>query len=101
MSKADRPDWSETGFPHIWLPYSQMKTAPRPVEAVRTEGVRIHLADGRTLIDGVSSWWTACHGYNHPHICAAASRQLETMPHVMLGGLVHEPALRLAQRLSV
>lgn len=100
MSKAERPDWSETGFPHIWLPYAQMKTAPRPVDAVRTEGVRIHLADGRTLIDGVSSWWTACHGYNDPHIRAAVVRQLETMPHVMLGGLVHEPALRLAERLS-
>jgi adenosylmethionine---8-amino-7-oxononanoate aminotransferase len=100
MIPPDRPDWSETGFRHIWLPYSQMKTAPRPVDAVRTEGVRIHLADGRVLIDGVSSWWTACHGYNHPHIRDAVARQLERMPHVMLGGLVHEPALTLARRLA-
>jgi adenosylmethionine-8-amino-7-oxononanoate aminotransferase len=100
MSPADRPDWSETGFRHIWLPYSQMKTAPRPADAVRTEGVRVHLADGRSLVDGVSSWWTACHGYNHPHIRQAVARQLETMPHVMLGGLVHEPALVLARRLA-
>lgn len=100
MSAPERPDWSETGFRHIWLPYSQMKTAPRPFEAVRTEGVRVHLADGRILIDGVSSWWTACHGYNHPHIREAVERQLARMPHVMLGGLVHEPALTLARRLA-
>jgi adenosylmethionine-8-amino-7-oxononanoate aminotransferase len=100
MSAPERPDWSETGFRHIWLPYSQMKTAPRPFEAVRTEGVRVHLADGRVLIDGVSSWWTACHGYNHPHIREAVERQLACMPHVMLGGLVHEPALTLARRLA-
>jgi adenosylmethionine-8-amino-7-oxononanoate aminotransferase len=100
MSAPERPDWSETGFRHIWLPYAQMKTAPRPVEAVRTEGVRVHLADGRVLVDGVSSWWTACHGYNHPHIRDAVERQLAKMPHVMLGGLVHEPALTLARRLA-
>jgi adenosylmethionine-8-amino-7-oxononanoate aminotransferase len=100
MSAPERPDWSETGFRHIWLPYSQMQTAPRPFEAVRTEGVRVHLADGRVLIDGVSSWWTACHGYNHPHIRAVVERQLACMPHVMLGGLVHEPALTLARRLA-
>ena len=100
MSAPERPDWSEAGFRHIWLPYAQMKTAPRPVEAVRTEGVRVHLADGRVLVDGVSSWWTACHGYNHPHIREAVERQLAEMPHVMLGGLVHEPALTLARRLA-
>jgi len=100
MTAPSRPDWSEAGYRHIWLPYSQMKTAPRPVDAVRTDGVRIHLADGRVLIDGVSSWWTACHGYNHPHIRAGVARQLERMPHVMLGGLVHEPALTLATRLA-
>ena len=58
------------------------------------------LADGRELIDGIASWWTACHGYNHPHIRAAVERQLATMPHVMFGGMVHEPALRLARRLA-
>lgn len=84
----------------IWLPYAQMKTAPRPQRVARTHGVRIVLEDGRTLIDGISSWWTACHGYNHPHIRAAVSAQLETVPHVMLGGLVHEPAVTLAHRLA-
>ena len=57
------------------------------------------LADGRELIDGIASWWTACHGYNHPHIRAAVERQLAPMPHVMFGGLVHEQALTLARRL--
>jgi adenosylmethionine-8-amino-7-oxononanoate aminotransferase len=67
---------------------------------VRTHGTRIVLADGRELIDGIASWWTACHGYNHPHIREAVSRQLEEMPHVMFGGLVHEQALTLARRLT-
>ncbi len=85
---------------HLWLPYSQMKTAPAPLRAVRTEGSAITLADGRVLIDGIASWWTACHGYNHPHIAAAVARQLAAMPHVMFGGLIHEPAASLAARLA-
>lgn len=64
-----------------------------------TDGCRIRLADGRELIDGVASWWSCCHGYNHPHLIAAVRQQLEVMPHVMFGGLVHEPALRLGSRL--
>ena len=84
----------------LWLPYCQMHTAPEPQTAVRTEGVRIFLRDGRSLIDGTSSWWTACHGYNHPHIRHAVAEQLESMPHIMLGGLVHTPVLRLTDRLA-
>jgi adenosylmethionine-8-amino-7-oxononanoate aminotransferase len=85
---------------HLWLPYSQMQTAPEPLLVERTDGVRLYLADGRSLIDGIASWWTACHGYNHPHIRAAVQAQLERMPHVMLGGLAHAPALNLARRLA-
>ena len=77
-----------------------MKTAPPPLVVERTDGVRLYLADGRELIDGIASWWTACHGYNHPHIRAAVAAQLERMPHVMLGGLVHAPAVSLAARLA-
>ncbi len=99
-NSADQPPWRRLGLPHVWLPYTQMKTAPPPLPVVRTLGSRITLADGRELIDGVASWWTACHGYNHPHIRAAVATQLDTMPHVMLGGLVHEPALTLARRLA-
>lgn len=94
------PDWLDQGLAHIWLPYTQMHTAPTPLAAVASDGVRIRLADGRELIDGISSWWTACHGYNHPHIRAAVETQLAAMPHVMFAGLVHEPALRLAARLA-
>ncbi len=93
-------DWLERGWRHVWLPYAQMQNAPVPLPAVRTEGARIHLADGRVLIDGVASWWTACHGYNHPHIREAVAAQLDSMPHVMFGGLAHEPAYRLATRLA-
>ena len=85
---------------HLWLPYRQMKTAPPPLVVARTDGVRLYLADGRELIDGIASWWTACHGYNHPHIRAAVAGQLERLPHVMLGGLAHTQALSLAERLA-
>ncbi|MGH6666012.1 MAG: aminotransferase class III-fold pyridoxal phosphate-dependent enzyme, partial [Pseudolabrys sp.] len=89
----------KTNLDHVWLPYAQMKTAAAPLPVVRTEGSRIVLADGRELIDGVASWWTACHGYNQPHIRHAVAKQLKQMPHVMFGGLTHEPALSLARRL--
>src|SRR5579864_682507 len=92
--------WLEHGLPHVWLPYAQMKTAAPPLAVARTEGTRIHLADGRVLVDGIASWWSACHGYNHPHIREAVQRQLATMPHVMFGGLAHEPAFVLAERLT-
>ena len=84
----------------IWRPYTQMKTAAPPLRAVRTEGTRIHLTDGRVLIDGIASWWTACHGYNHPHIQAAVEQQLRAMPHIMFGGFTHAPAETLAARLT-
>jgi adenosylmethionine-8-amino-7-oxononanoate aminotransferase len=77
-----------------------MKAIRPPLPVLRTHGSRIVLADGRELIDGIASWWTACHGYNHPHIKQAVERQLGEMPHVMFGGLVHEQALTLARRLS-
>ena len=78
-----------------------MKTAPPPLVVERTEGVR--LSRSRTAacsIDGIASWWTACHGYNHPHIRAAVAAQLERMPHVMLGGLAHAPADDAGARLA-
>ncbi len=98
MSKP--PSWFTRGAPHVWRPYCQMKTAPAPLAVARTEGARIILEDGRELVDGIASWWTACHGYNHPHIRQAVSEQLARAPHVMFGGLAHEPAYRLATRLA-
>jgi adenosylmethionine-8-amino-7-oxononanoate aminotransferase len=106
MQAADRiagggaPPWFGPGMSHVWLPYAQMKIAGDPLSVAATQGSRIVLADGRELIDGIASWWTACHGYNHPHIAAAVRRQLDIMPHVMFGGLVHEGALTLARRLA-
>jgi adenosylmethionine-8-amino-7-oxononanoate aminotransferase len=96
---ARPPEWYASGREHVWLPYTPMRGAA-PLPVARTHGSRIVLADGRELIDGVASWWTACHGYNHPYIARAVRRQLSEMPHVMFGGLVHEQALRLAQRLT-
>jgi adenosylmethionine---8-amino-7-oxononanoate aminotransferase len=93
------PDWLK--LDHIWLPYTQMKRAELPVPVVSARGVRLQLADGRELIDGIASWWTACHGYGHPHMVQKVAEQLEKMPHVMFGGLAHEPAYRLAARLAV
>src|SRR5438477_7066968 len=92
--------WYESGLAHVWLPYAQMKTARAPLPVARTHGSRIVLADGRELIDGIASWWTACHGYNHSYIREAIERQLALMPHVMFGGLAHEQALTLARRLA-
>jgi len=97
---ATQPEWLTQGWNHVWLPYAQMQTAPLPAAVVRTEGSKIHLADSRILIDGIASWWTACHGYNHPHIREAVADQLGRMPHIMFGGLAHEPAYRLATRLA-
>jgi len=92
------PDW--LNLDHVWLPYTQMKTSPLPVPVVSASGVRLCLSDGRELIDGISSWWTACHGHANPHILQSISAQLEKTPHVMFGGLGHEPAYRLAARLA-
>jgi adenosylmethionine-8-amino-7-oxononanoate aminotransferase len=99
-NKSGPSGWYGEGLEHIWLPYAQMKTAAAPLPVVRTQGSRIVLADGRELIDGVASWWTACHGYNQPTIRHAVGKQLKQMPHVMFGGLAHEPALTLARRLA-
>jgi adenosylmethionine-8-amino-7-oxononanoate aminotransferase len=84
---------------HIWHPYAPMPS-PGPVHpVVSAEGVRLTLADGRELIDGMSSWWAAIHGYNHPVLNAAVTDQLTRMAHVMFGGLTHAAAVRLAEAL--
>ena len=77
-----------------------MKTARDPFHVVATDGVRLTLADGSTLVDGIASWWTACHGYNPPTIVAAIIDQAQTMPHVMMGGIVHDQAVKLSKRLA-
>jgi adenosylmethionine---8-amino-7-oxononanoate aminotransferase len=84
---------------HVWHPYAPLPSSPTPLPVVSAHGVRLRLADGRELIDGMSSWWCAIHGYRHPALDAAVCEQLERMAHVMFGGLTHEPAVRLARRL--
>jgi len=84
---------------HIWHPYSCIPPAQPPLPVAATEGRHIILEDGRRLVDGMSSWWAAIHGYNHPQLVLAAARQLKRMPHVMFGGLTHEPAIDLAEKL--
>ncbi|WP_294089848.1 adenosylmethionine--8-amino-7-oxononanoate transaminase [uncultured Actinobacillus sp.] len=84
---------------HIWHPYSSM-TQPIPVYAVESaKGVEIYLKDGSVLIDGMSSWWAALHGYNHPRLNNAITEQLAKMSHIMFGGITHEPAVKLAEKL--
>lgn len=95
-----QPEWYLRGRDHVWLPYTQMQTVRPPLPVVSARGTRLTLADGRELVDGISSWWATVHGYRHPHIEAAVQRQLETLPHVMLGGLAHEQAYILAERLA-
>lgn len=84
---------------HIWHPYGALPAATRPLVVASASGVRLELADGRSVVDGMSSWWAAIHGYGHPRLDAAAAAQLGRMSHVMFGGLTHEPAARLAQLL--
>src|SRR5881397_1277176 len=85
---------------HVWHPYAPMPGTRDPFVVQDAEGVLLRLADGRELIDGMSSWWAAIHGYRHPALDAAAADQLGRMAHVMFGGLTHEPAVALATRLA-
>lgn len=84
----------------IWHPYASATDSGPLFPVVGASGVRLELADGRQLIDGMASWWCAIHGYNHPLINRAVSSQLDSMAHVMFGGLTHPPAVRLARMLT-
>ncbi|MGW0036021.1 adenosylmethionine--8-amino-7-oxononanoate transaminase [Gordonia sp. NPDC003376] len=95
----DQASISAVDAAHIWHPYGAFPAPTDPLVIRSASGVRLRTADGRDLIDGMSSWWAAIHGYANPVLDDAARRQLDAMSHVMFGGLTHEPAARLAQLL--
>jgi len=87
---------------HVWHPYASIPAAVAPLVVRSADGARLRVetpAGERELVDGMSSWWAAIHGYRHPALVAAATKQLDELAHVMFGGLTHEPAVALAQRL--
>lgn len=84
---------------HIWHPYAKMPADTPAIGVAKTQGSIITLADGTELVDGMSSWWATLHGYNHPKIQQAMHEQIDIMPHIMFGGLTHEPAIELSKRL--
>ena len=100
MRAAADADWLDLDRRHLWRPYTQMKTAPPPLPVVRGDGVWLELADGRRVLDGISSWWVNIHGHAHPRLNRALAEQAATLEHVMLAGFAHEPGARLAAALA-
>lgn len=84
---------------HVWRPYTQMQTAPLPSTVERAEGAYLHTADGRAILDGISSWWVNIHGHNHPRLNRALREQIDRFAHVIFAGFTNEPAERLADEL--
>ncbi|MCA1765682.1 MAG: aminotransferase class III-fold pyridoxal phosphate-dependent enzyme, partial [Desulfobulbaceae bacterium] len=96
--KIENPDL-DFDRQHVWHPYSTMLSPPPVYPVTAAAGSRLTLADGRELVDGMSSWWSVIHGYNHPRLNRAAHRQIDAFSHVMFGGLTHGPAIELVKRL--
>lgn len=93
------PAWVTEGKAHIWPPYTQEKIAADPVPIVGANGSYLVTNKGEKLLDGIASWWSMCHGYQHPKIVGAIKDQADTLSHVMMAGIAHEPAYRLAKKL--
>lgn len=91
--------WVDNNIDNVWLPYTQMQWGTKQLAVKTTDKCTIELEDGTKLIDGTSSWWAACHGYNHPHIVKAMQTQAAQLSHVMFAGLANKPAYELATRL--
>ena len=99
MSHDAYPNWLDYDRQYIWHPYSAF-ASDQPLYPVKSaKGVELHLSDGRTLVDGMASWWCVIHGYDHPLLKQAMKDQIDRLPHVMFGGLTHEPAALLAKKL--
>ena len=99
FADAAESDTATFDAAHVWHPYGPMPSPVPALPVASAQGARLTLEDGRSLIDGMSSWWAACHGHSHPRLVGAAQRQAATMSHVMFGGLTHAPAVDLARRL--
>ncbi|ARC53126.1 adenosylmethionine--8-amino-7-oxononanoate transaminase [Candidatus Riesia pediculischaeffi] len=84
---------------HVWHPYSPINRAISSIPAVSASGTKIKLSNGNYLIDGMSSWWSAIHGYNHPILNKSIKKQLQKMSHIMFGGITHKPAISLCKKL--
>jgi adenosylmethionine-8-amino-7-oxononanoate aminotransferase len=95
MTQSENVQFDTT---HIWHPYSSVTNPVCLHEVVSAAGVYLTLADGSKVIDGMASWWSVIHGYNHPHLNQVAKAQIDDMSHVMFGGLTHKPAIELAKR---
>ena len=98
-STPSPPDWFNADHQHLWHPYTQMATAPPPLAIERAEGAYLYTADGRAILDAISSWWVTLHGHSEPRIAAAIAEQARRLDHVIFAGCTHEPAARLAARL--
>ncbi|CAI27847.1 Adenosylmethionine-8-amino-7-oxononanoate aminotransferase [Ehrlichia ruminantium str. Gardel] len=92
--------WFDKGYKNIWMPYTQMKNTPLPLKVKAASGCYIILEDDTKLLDGISSWWSVCHGYSHPHIVKKIQDQVAQLSHVMFPGLAHEQSYTLASRLA-
>jgi len=92
-------NWLEIDRKHVWHPYNSLPSKTKLLAVKRTDKTKIFLEDGRELIDGMSSWWSAIHGYNHPKLNAALKEQVDIMPHIMFGGIAHEKAATLSKLL--
>lgn len=90
---------SKSGEKNIWLPYTQMKNHAAQLEVKTAKGTKIFLKDGRVLLDGISSWWSVAHGYNHPHLVKVITAQAKNLSHIMMAGFATDPTYKLAQRL--
>ncbi len=97
---ADPADLAVRDLACVWHPYTQMATAPPPIPVASAKGVYLHTADGRRILDGISSWWVNIHGHSHPKLNEALAAQAREVEHVIFAGFTHGPAVELAERLT-